>query len=137
MLFAWGRVQCRLACCVAQVDNGVTCDNCMALVETAPYGNRCDRYCESFGHVCIEAAEEMDENCQVKYKKPCDQPIESTSDMLCKCVKENAPPFCPVPPPPTPEPTPSPDARIQVVGDQAKMVRFHDSFLLLSGLMMS
>ncbi|CAE7197039.1 GUSB [Symbiodinium natans] len=93
----------------------------MALVETAPFGGRCDRYCESFGHVCVAAAEEQNENCEIKYTKPCDQPIEDTSDMLCKCVKENAPPTCPAPPAPptsTPKPTPSPGKRIQVVGNQ-------------------
>ncbi|CAE7681376.1 lacZ [Symbiodinium sp. CCMP2456] len=103
------------------VDNGVTCDDCMALVVTAPYGNRCDKYCESFDHVCVAAAEEQNENCEIQYTKRCDEPIEGTSDMLCKCVKKNAPPFCPAPPAPpapTPEPTPSPDARIQVVGKQ-------------------
>ncbi|CAE7648347.1 lacZ [Symbiodinium necroappetens] len=103
------------------VDNGVTCDDCMALVVTAPYGNRCDKYCESFDHVCVAAAEEQNENCEIQYTKRCDEPIEGTSDMLCKCVKKNAPPFCPAPPAPpapTPEPTPSPNARIQVVGKQ-------------------
>ena len=108
----------------AKVDNGVTCDDCMALVVTAPYGNRCDKYCESFDHVCVAAAEEQNENCAIQYTKRCDEPIEGTSDMLCKCVKKNAPPFCPAPPAPpapTPEPTPSPDARIQVVGAEAEI----------------
>ena len=96
----------------------------MALVVTAPYGNRCDKYCESFDHVCVAAAEEQNENCEIQYTKRCDEPIEGTSDMLCKCVKKNAPPFCPAPPAPpapTPEPTPSPDARIQVVGTAAEI----------------
>jgi len=77
-------------CCNAfsewpHVDHDVTCDGCMALVETHPYGGRCDRYCESFGHVCVSAAEELDESCQVKYTARCNEPIVRTSDMLCKC----------------------------------------------------
>jgi len=63
----------------------VTCDNCTALVSTAPYGGRCDRYCESFGHLCIAAAEEEDEDCQVKFQQGCNEEILDTSDMLCTC----------------------------------------------------
>ena len=110
-------------CCNAfsgwpDVDNGVTCPDCMALVLTAPYGGRCDRYCESFGHVCVAAAEERSESCDVQDNKACNEVISSTSDMLCKCVLPNAPPSCPVPPPTTAGPTPSPNRRIQVVGSQ-------------------
>jgi len=67
------------------VDGGVMCGGCQALVLTAPFGNRCDRYCESFGHVCVAAAEEVNENCEVKYSARCDQKIVGTSDMLCTC----------------------------------------------------
>jgi len=68
------------------IDNGVTCNDCTALVLTAPYGGRCDAYCESFGHVCVEAAEEVSETCQVDYKAAsCSVPISGTSDMLCSC----------------------------------------------------
>eukprot|EP00435_Cladocopium_sp_Y103_P061611 s423_g23.t1 len=102
------------------VDNGVTCGDCMALILADKYGGRCDRYCESFGQVCIMAAEEQEENCEVKYEVPCDQAITGTSDILCKCGKRNAPPQCPVPPATTQTttPTPSPNKRIQVVGKQ-------------------
>lgn len=102
------------------VDNGVTCGDCMALVLAEKYGGRCDQYCESFGQVCIMAAEEQEENCEVKYEVPCDQAITGTSDILCKCGKSNAPPQCPVPPKTTQTttPTPSPNKRIQVVGKQ-------------------
>eukprot|EP00931_Biecheleriopsis_adriatica_P057984 TRINITY_DN3444_c0_g2_i1.p1 TRINITY_DN3444_c0_g2~~TRINITY_DN3444_c0_g2_i1.p1 ORF type:complete len:757 (-),score=116.40 TRINITY_DN3444_c0_g2_i1:25-2295(-) len=65
--------------------DGVTCAGCTALVMTAPHGGRCDRYCESFGHICIAAAEEQDENCQVQYQRGCNEPISGTSDMLCTC----------------------------------------------------
>merc|ERR1712060_432146 len=68
------------------VDNGVTCSGCTALVLTAPYDNRCDTYCESFGHVCVGAAEEVSETCQVDYAAAsCSTPISGTSDMLCSC----------------------------------------------------
>lgn len=105
----------------AEVDNGVTCGNCMALVLAEKYGGRCDRYCESFGQVCIKAAEEQEENCEVKYEVPCNQAITGTSDILCQCGKRNAPPQCPAPPATTQTttPTPSPNKRIQVVGHKA------------------
>lgn len=102
------------------VDNGVTCGDCMALVLAEKYGGRCDQYCESFGQVCIRAAEEQDENCEVRYEVPCDQAITGTSDILCQCGKRNAPPQCPRPPATTQTttPTPRPNQRIQVVGKQ-------------------
>jgi len=83
------------ACCKSfaewpEVDSGVTCDSCTALVHTAPYGGRCDRYCESFGHVCVSAAEEVADNCDVKFVGSCSAPIEHTSDMLCRCHKPDA-----------------------------------------------
>lgn len=73
------------------VDNGVTCDGCTALVLTTPYGGRCDRYCESFGHRCVSAAEEESESCTVKYSQACDREILSTSDMLCTCEMLDSP----------------------------------------------
>jgi len=70
------------------VDGGVTCSGCTALVLTAPSGGRCDRYCESFGHVCTAAGEEVSENCEVSYRAGCDQEITGTSDMLCTCQRQ-------------------------------------------------
>eukprot|EP00931_Biecheleriopsis_adriatica_P051995 TRINITY_DN3019_c0_g1_i4.p1 TRINITY_DN3019_c0_g1~~TRINITY_DN3019_c0_g1_i4.p1 ORF type:complete len:1534 (-),score=241.49 TRINITY_DN3019_c0_g1_i4:118-4719(-) len=67
------------------VDNGVTCGRCTALVLTAPYSGRCDKYCESFGLTCTSAAEEENDNCEVKYTARCDEEISGTSDMLCQC----------------------------------------------------
>ena len=67
------------------VASGVTCNRCTALVKTAPYGGRCDAYCQSFGHRCVEAAEEQNNNCEVKYRASCSQAITGTSDMLCAC----------------------------------------------------
>lgn len=43
------------------------------------------RYCESFGHTCVSAAEEVADNCDVKYAARCDEAITGTSDMLCTC----------------------------------------------------
>eukprot|EP00440_Ansanella_granifera_P037063 gb/GFBE01040220.1/.p1 GENE.gb/GFBE01040220.1/~~gb/GFBE01040220.1/.p1 ORF type:complete len:1500 (+),score=225.46 gb/GFBE01040220.1/:1-4500(+) len=71
-----------------KVDKNVTCQGCRALVLTGPFGGRCDLYCESFGHVCVAAAEEVDENCEVKFTVGCDEDIRGagdTSDMLCSC----------------------------------------------------
>ncbi len=67
------------------VDYGVTCGSCRALVQAAGYYNRCDIYCESFGHVCVAAAEEVNENCEVYKEFDCSSPISDTSDMLCTC----------------------------------------------------
>ena len=100
------------------VDNGVTCEDCMALVLTAPYGGRCDKYCESFGHICVAAAEERSESCAVQDVKACNEVIADTSDMLCKCVLPDAPMSCRVPQATTAAPAPSPNQRIQVIGRQ-------------------
>jgi len=72
------------------VDGSVTCDGCTALVLTAPYEGRCDKYCESFGHVCEAAAEEVNEDCRTKYAARCEEPIVGTSDMLCTCAAAGA-----------------------------------------------
>jgi len=68
------------------VDNGVTCAGCTALVLTEPYDGRCEAFCSSFGHVCVASAEEQNENCEVKYSAACDEKITGTSDMLCTCA---------------------------------------------------
>jgi len=102
-------------CCASysqwpHVDNGVTCDACTALVLTEPYGGRCDEYCASFGHVCVAAAEETAENCDVKHHVPCDQEVSDTSDMLCTCRLPEGSTCPPSGSPPVPVPTPSPVA---------------------------
>jgi len=76
------------------IDNGVTCGRCTALVSTRGYGGRCSKYCESFGHACVAAAEEVDETCGVRYTSSCDERIAGTSDMLCTCASA---PSTPVP----------------------------------------
>eukprot|EP00913_Durusdinium_trenchii_P010037 g9418.t1 len=64
----------------------IVCPPCRALVKTATF-NRCDQYCASFGHRCVAAAEEENENCAVKDTYGCDEEITGTSDMLCTCEK--------------------------------------------------
>lgn len=104
------------------VDGNVTCDDCTALVLAKPYGNRCDKYCESFGHVCVLAAEDFHQDCRVKHMVACDEPINGTSDILCKCRLPDAQHCEPTPPvkPSTPPPTHPPHTgkRIQVRGRQ-------------------
>jgi hypothetical protein len=79
------------------VDNGVTCGGCQALVKTEPY-HSCDHYCQSFGHYCVSAAEEADDNCKEKGRYKCHDDIRQitasshptgypTSDMLCTCIR--------------------------------------------------
>jgi endonuclease/exonuclease/phosphatase family metal-dependent hydrolase len=67
------------------LDNGVTCRNCTALVIAKHYGGRCDTYCESFGHVCMGAWEEAFEGCGIKSVHTCNEVIGGTSDILCQC----------------------------------------------------
>ncbi|CAE7241033.1 unnamed protein product [Symbiodinium pilosum] len=78
------------------VDKGVTCGNCTALVLTAPHGGRCRTFCSSFGHICVAAAEEENENCEVKTRKSCDDDISGTSDMLCTCALPTSPAWRPL-----------------------------------------
>lgn len=110
------------------VDRGVTCGGCKALVLAAPYQGRCDRYCASFGHRCTAAAEEKSESCEAEEEKRCDEEISDTSDILCTCERDDgtpspgpaptpvtttaapttsAPPAPPGPPAPTPTPAPA------------------------------
>jgi len=81
------------------VDNGITCVSCTALVRTAPH-NSCDSYCESFGHVCAAAAEEVGDSCAVKHRAACDTVFDRTSDMLCTCRSPGAPVSVPAQLPP-------------------------------------
>jgi len=66
------------------------CGNCIALVPTEPFGGLCSRYCESFGHRCVFAAEQVDDQCQSQSRYGCGEEIAATVDMLCQC-KQNSP----------------------------------------------
>jgi len=66
---------------------GSTCGNCEAVVQTTPYGGRCDQYCRAIGHECVSAAETMDASCKGRNTTvSCDQSVRNTSSgMLCTC----------------------------------------------------
>jgi len=64
---------------------GVVCGNCAALVEAAPYGRRCDTYCQSFSQECVQAAA-SDGTCEATARVPCSTPVPGNSTgMLCTC----------------------------------------------------
>jgi len=66
------------------IENWV-CGSCVALVPTENFGGICNRYCESFGHTCVWAAEEVDDDCAALSRYGCDEAIQTTRDMLCQC----------------------------------------------------
>jgi hypothetical protein len=51
-------------------------------------GRTCDAYCNSFpGMKCVAAAEEVNNDCNVRQTLACDEPYtSSTSDLLCSCA---------------------------------------------------
>jgi len=83
-------VQCDDFAHFSVIDN-IICGNCMALVPTMPFEGKCSKYCESFGHKCVFAAEEVVESCNVLARYACDETIADTSDMLCQCASEPEP----------------------------------------------
>jgi len=64
------------------------CGNCLALVPTQPYGGKCKKYCESFDHKCVFAAEEVDDRCLPLSRYGCDEEVAETDDMLCQCKQD-------------------------------------------------
>jgi len=68
------------------VINSSACGDCLALVPTEPFGGRCNRYCESFGHRCVFAA--LNDDCQPISRYGCDEVVPVASDMLCQCQQE-------------------------------------------------
>jgi len=77
-------VQCEDFSHWTSIDSQV-CGNCFALVPSAPFEGYCSRYCESFGHTCVYAAEEGSDTCAVLGRYECNERIRDTSDMLCQC----------------------------------------------------
>mmetsp|Transcript_30715 Transcript_30715/g.57229 ORF Transcript_30715/g.57229 Transcript_30715/m.57229 type:complete len:1157 (+) Transcript_30715:61-3531(+) len=72
-------------------------DSCTVLASVNSVGgNReertCDAYCNTFeGMKCVGAAEEVRNDCNVKWNLQCDQPYSSsTSDLLCACAIDDA-----------------------------------------------
>ena len=69
----------------------VTCGNtCTALVRDEwnySYGKQCDRYCESFGHICVAAATDDGNSCNALETFDCSTRVGEVSKMLCTCRK--------------------------------------------------
>ena len=66
------------------IDNGVICGECYALININSYGT-CRNYCESLGLVCLNAFEERGDSCTIKSNEHCDTDFNWTSDALCEC----------------------------------------------------
>ena len=66
------------------IDNGVICGECYALININSYGT-CRNYCESLGLVCLKAFEESGDSCTIKSNEHCDTDFNWTSDALCEC----------------------------------------------------
>ena len=71
------------------IDKGVICGDCYALIKIKSYAT-CRTYCKSIGLECINAFEEVEENCDIKSHHNCDtdfstEPYPKTSDALCEC----------------------------------------------------
>ena len=66
------------------VDNGVICGDCLALVNIGSY-RTCHAYCESFNISCRSAFEEIGDSCTTKKERNCDTDFDWTSDALCQC----------------------------------------------------
>ena len=47
----------------------------------------CENYCNSFGHTCTNAWEEVEEDCRVKSNENCQTRFDFTSDAICECHK--------------------------------------------------
>jgi len=63
------------------------CGPCKVLADKM--GRRsCDDYCEENGLSCIAAWEEVDDNCEVKETRRCNQRGGRTSDLICECGSE-------------------------------------------------
>ena len=68
------------------VDNEVTCDNCTALININSY-RTCRKYCGSLNLECVNAYEEVDDDCAIETIYDCDTDFvdKGTSDALCQC----------------------------------------------------
>ena len=66
------------------IDKGVICGDCYALIKIKSYAT-CRAYCESIGLECLNAFEEVEENCDIKSYHDCDTDFHFTSDALCEC----------------------------------------------------
>ena len=73
------------------VDNGVICGYCYALININNYGT-CRTYCESLGLACLNAYEDVliGDGCKIKDYYNCDTDFYWTSDALCECTVDTA-----------------------------------------------
>ena len=69
---------CNVKSCVVASNPRLQRGNCTALVLTAPHGGRCRTFCSSFGHICVAAAEEENENCEASQWLPI-RPLQLSS----------------------------------------------------------
>ena len=70
------------------IDNGVICGECFALIDNMSEYKTCDNYCSSIGLVCNYAAEETGDSCHISDTFYCDFDFDgelNTSDALCEC----------------------------------------------------
>lgn len=71
---------------------GEVCGSCEAVVPANTFGRRCDNFCQSFGHQCLQAAQ-SNGTCTPKVLMPCNVPVPGNNDdMLCTCFNSTAPP---------------------------------------------
>ena len=70
------------------IDKGVICGDCYALIKIKSY-DTCRTYCGSIGLECLNAYEEINENCDIKSHHHCGTKFWTgdinTSDALCQC----------------------------------------------------
>ena len=69
------------------VDNGVICGPCKALINNMGTFKTCKAYCETEGLSCVAAWEEKNDSCEIDSAKTCDFDFSSisTSDAICEC----------------------------------------------------
>ena len=70
------------------VDVDINCGECYALIANFREYKTCDNYCSTIGLQCVFAAEQVQENCEIKQSYSCDFDFHtelSTSDALCEC----------------------------------------------------
>ena len=68
------------------VDNGVLCGNCSALVNIGSY-DTCNAYCAAQGMGCVNGWEENSDTCGIQFVAGCGYSFNShgTSDAICEC----------------------------------------------------
>lgn len=66
------------------------CGGCKVLTQSTSTHPTCNAFCQAQGRTCVSAAEEVDNNCQVKSTHNCDTDFSlmGTSDALCECSQD-------------------------------------------------